>query len=102
MKVLHTLNSWQKIILEPEIMADGELKIQRLRKMHLASWAVLAATVITCPVIMEVVVRMVLPQHLVRDYVVADIETGGRLQKNADYHDLYGNDYYVRTNGAGV
>lgn len=50
---------------------------------------------------MELGVRLTQPQQLVRAYTLPDAETGTRLLPGAVYHDLYGNDYWVRINRSG-
>lgn len=64
--------------------------------------AVLLATVIALGLAaMEMGVRILQPQQLVRAYTIPDGTVGTRLRPNSRYHDLYGNDYWVRINGAG-
>lgn len=49
---------------------------------------------------MELGVRLVEPQQLVRGYAVPDPELGTYVAPNQAYLDLYGGRYLVRTNGA--
>lgn len=51
--------------------------------------------------LMELGVRGLRPQQLVRAYGLPDAEIGTRLRPSARYHDRYGNDYWVRINAAG-
>lgn len=51
--------------------------------------------------LMELGVRGLRPQQLVRAYGLPDAEIGTRLRPAARYHDRYGNDYWVRINAAG-
>ena len=51
--------------------------------------------------IMEAGIRFLRPQQLVRAYALPDEDVGTLSRPSQNYHDLYGNDYWVRTNKDG-
>lgn len=57
-----------------------------------------SAVLSVCLGTMEAGVRLLRPQQLVRFYTLPDADMGTRLRPSARYHDLYGNDYWVRVN----
>ena len=63
--------------------------------------ALLVATAVFGVAAMETGVRFVQPQQLVRAYTTWDEDVGTLSRPSQNYHDLYGNDYWVRTNEAG-
>lgn len=63
------------------------------------SWVLLIAVTMAGLGTMEAMVRTVRPQVLVRAYGMADADLGTVLRANARYHDTFGNDYHIATNG---
>ena len=63
--------------------------------------ALLVATAAFGMAVMEAGVRFVQPQQLVRAYVLPDGDVGSLNRPSRNFHDFYGNDYWVRTNEGG-